>query len=224
VAVKIGSLLIEVASGVARVESDMQKISKILDGNTKAWTKMFNVVKVAAGGWLAHEVLREGINKVAEGMRIFGEAGMRGASAMKEHAAAVTEYRQRQAELTAEAEKFAGGIVGPMVKTMSNFTILLRDTAKASQEVTKGLGSIANMMPSFSSMVKNYVLGSVALPWNLASQAVGLYAESVRNVEKKQAEKDKDPLIAMLPTEEDMAFDDEVHRLKEERERLRNEI
>jgi hypothetical protein len=179
--VRIGSLLIEVASGVARVESDMGKISKILSGHTQAWQKMFQTLKIVASGWLAKKVLDEGFAAMVR----FGDAGMKGAEKLGVYSDKVKEFRERQSGLNDAFERFAGEVIGPVLPKLNDLLLVTTDIVNKSAKWYWWLSRIGDAMvgtvPSWAPFI-----GVVADGWRKGTQEVSAYAAGLREVERAQ--------------------------------------
>jgi hypothetical protein len=189
----------------------MKKISKILDSNTAVWKKMFEGLKVVAGGWLAREVLREGINAFIQ----FTDRGITAAQSMKEHAAAANEFRQRQAELNTEISKFAGEVVGPLLPGMNDLLVGMRGLATTTASAARYVHELAASMPEIPAWVPG--VGALAAQWRSAAMATAEYANQVRAADEQRKQMERDALVDGLPTEEDMKVDDERMRQVEAR-------
>ena len=69
-ATEIGSLLIDVAMGVARVEKDMGSIQKSLDAHVGQWEKAGAAIQAAVGAWVSIAALRSVEQFVDSGIRL----------------------------------------------------------------------------------------------------------------------------------------------------------
>jgi hypothetical protein len=176
VATKVGTLLIDVAAGVARVENDLGKVSRILDKNLTAWNKGFAMLKVAASSWLAKRSIEEGV----QALIAFAERGIAAAEKMEATKVQAAAFREEQAKLTQAVDEFSAKAIQPLLPHLTNLARVMREVVTTSSEWG---GHVRNFASGFTSALP--VIGPFANAIVSAAGAVSEMGEKMRQADEK---------------------------------------